>query len=200
MKVCLQCAHENEDDASSCQRCRHREFGPAAPPTTPHEILSSEAPPSPEFLTAEKEGNLTVLRCRTLEEAFLVAEELEAADILAILPDEAAMLSEFQNQGFVSIQISAQSYEAAKELQTVIERQHWQERAQQPLSIPMIMAAVALGLLFCPGGAFFFMVNDAYKAKGYRRKAKSFRRWFFVGFALFFCVAPLLPNLLRLMR
>ena len=170
MKICLQCGQRNEDTVSFCERCRHDEFGPS----------------EPQFLTKETEGTLTILKCRTPGEAFLVAEQLEAADILATVADEETMLEEFKDKGFVSVQVSARSYEAAKELQTVIERRHWQERAQEPLQIPMIILAVTLGVLWCPGFVFFFMVNNAYKTKGYQRKSRSFLRWFFVGFALFF--------------
>ena len=173
MKVCLQCGQENENAVSFCQRCRHEGF----------------APPGPQFLTTEAEGKLTVLKCRTPGEAFLVAEELEAADILAIVSGEETMLKEFKEKGFVSIQVSSQSYEAAKELQKIIERRHWDERILEPLQIPMIIVAVTLGLLWCPGFAFFFMLNDAYNTKGYQRKSKSFLRWFFVGFALFFVLS-----------
>jgi hypothetical protein len=120
-------------------------FAPAAAPAAPHEMSFPPAKSGPEFMTEEKEGNLTVLKCRTPGEAFLVAEELEAADILVIFPDEEMMLKDFQDHGFVSIRVSARSYEAATELRTVIEREHWEERARQPLSIPMIIAAVALG-------------------------------------------------------
>lgn len=116
----------------------------------------------------------------------MVAEELEAADILTVLPTEETMLEEFQTRGFVNIRVSTQSYEAATQLRTIVECEHWEERAQQPLGIPMVLAAVGLGLTVCVGGILFLVVSHAYKTKGYRRKAKSFRRWFLVGFALSF--------------
>lgn len=145
-------------------------------------------PTSPEFLTAEKEGTLTVLKCRTPGEAFLVADELEAADILVVLPGEEDLEKEFESNGSVSIRVSSRSYDAAKELQTVIERKHWddrvKERSDQPLSVPMILVAISLGMAFVPGCFFLWIINDIHKARGYGRKAKSFRRWFFVGIAL----------------
>ena len=48
---------------------------------------------------------MTVMKCRTPGEAFLVAEELAAADILAILPGDEVLLQEFQSNGFVSIRV-----------------------------------------------------------------------------------------------
>jgi hypothetical protein len=101
-----------------------------------------------------------------------------------MLPDDEVLLNEFQSNGFVSIRVSAKSYEDAKELQTVIERKHWEVRALQPLSIPMSLVALGFGLMPCIGIMFFFMVNDVHRSKGYHRKAKSFSRWFVVGLAL----------------
>jgi len=40
----------------------------------------------------------------------------------------------------------------------VIGRKHWEERAQQPLSLPMIIAAVALGLMPFLGLVIFLVV------------------------------------------
>ena len=120
---------------------RSRGFATSVTPTQPPEmgIDFPAARSGPEFMTAEKEGNLTVLKCRTPREAFLVAEELETADILVMFPNEEMMLKEFQSHGFVSIRVSARSYEAARELRTVIEREHWEERARQPLSLALCL-------------------------------------------------------------
>src|SRR5262245_31312560 len=87
MKLCLQCEQENEDDARFCQRCRHDGFISVETPTSTEqpELGSPPAKPTLEYLTTERAGNLVVLKCRTPEEAILVAGELEAADILAIL-------------------------------------------------------------------------------------------------------------------
>jgi len=137
-------------------------------------------------MTTAREGSVTVLKCRTPREAILVAYELEARNILVIFPDEETMSKEYQEEGFVSIRVSTRSYEAATELRTVIERDHWEERARQPLSIPMIFVAIALGMIPFPGLLIFFSPLDSLKMKSYRRKAKSFRRWFLVGLALFF--------------
>lgn len=178
MKACLQCGQENENVAAFCRACNYEEF----------------APSGPEFLTTEVEGRLTILKCRTPGEAFLVAEALEAAEILAIVADEKSIWVEFEEKGFVSIQVSTRSYQAAKELLTVIERRHWIERAQASLPVLMIATAVTLGIFWCPGFAFFFMVNNAYKTKGYQRKSKSFVRWFCLGFALCFVFVGAISN------
>lgn len=194
MKVCLQCAQENENDAFWCRRCRHDGFASAPGLAPPHELDFPAAQSGPEFLITEKIGNLNVLKCRTPREAFLVAAELEAADILVNFPGEETMLKEFQSHGFVSLRVSARSYEAATELRTVIERQHWEERARQPLSIPMIFAAVAMGLFLFPGIMFLHSMNDSYKMKSYIRKARLLRRWFCVGLVLLFALLVLIAS------
>lgn len=197
MKTCLRCEQENQDDAISCLNCRHLEFAPSAIPAIPSESCAPRVKSGIEYLTTEREGKLTVLKCRTPGEAFLVANELEASDILVMLPDEDALLNEYQSNGFVSIKVSAQSYEAAKDLQSIIERKHWEERAQQPLSLPMIILAIGLGLMPIPGFLVIFMVNDAHKTKGYKLKAKTFPRWFYVGCAFLFGLIVVLSNLYR---
>jgi hypothetical protein len=118
MKACLQCNEENENGARFCWSCGHFAYAPAltTPPTEP---AAPNATSGAEFLTTESEGKLTVLNCRTPGEAYLVAQELEAADILVTLPDDEVLLKEFASNGFVSIRVSARSYEAAKELQNV---------------------------------------------------------------------------------
>ncbi len=195
MKVCLQCELENADDAGVCQACGYDSFT-ATPPTEPE---NPNAKSKLAFLTTEREGKLTVLKCRTPEEAFLVAAELEAADILVTLPDDESLFQEFQTHGFVSIRVSADSYEAAKDLQAVIEPREWEERARQPLSIPMIIAAVGLGLMNCAGLIFLFHITITLEQKGYKRKAKAFAKWFVVGLALSFVLigvfSSLYPNL-----
>ena len=135
MKVCLRCNRANPDDAFWCNPCRHSEFTPKTTPAAPVESGPHKAISGPEFLTTERKGKLTILKCRTPGEAFLVAQELAAADILVVFPDDETLSKEFQRNGFVNISVSAQSYEAARELQTIIERKHWIERAQQPLSL-----------------------------------------------------------------
>ena len=124
-----------------------------------------------------------MLKCRTPNEAFLVAEELEAADILVLFPDEEAMLQEFTTHGHVSLKVSAQSYAAAKELQDVIECRQWQKLGEQPLSLKMTLMALGLGIIFVPGLIFFFMTYKEYEKKGFSRKASTFGKWFVAGFA-----------------
>ena len=183
MKKCLQCGHENDSDALACHNCRNLAFEQevmAPPPKSDSRKFISKIP----HLTIETAGRLSVLKCRTPNEAFLVAEELEAADILVMFPDEEDMLQEFQTHGYVSIKVSAQSYADAKELQGVIECRQWQQQREQPLSIKMALLAVGLGIMFCPGLIFFFMLYKGYEKKGFSRKTNTFGKWFLVGFVI----------------
>ena len=188
MKRCRRCENENEDDARFCPECGHGEFAAVEAQTGPVEIGSPKSTPKLEYLTAERVESLVILKCRTPSEAFLVAGELEAADILAILPDDEMLLKEFQENGFVSIQVSARSYEAATELQTVIERKHWEKRAQERLSIPMVLTAFGFGVIPIFGILPFFATQKLYQTKGYHRKAMLLARWFVIGFVLFPCL------------
>jgi len=187
MKICLQCAQENEDDALRCSRCRYRQFGePLIPELTHQHTLPAKR--GPKFLTTEKAGRLSILKYRTPGEAFLVAGQLEAADILVQFPDDEAMWQEFKEHGFVSLRVSTNSYEAATELRGTIEREHWEDRAREPLSLPMTLAAVAMGIIIFPGAMIFHSLLDSFKMKSYSRKARLFRRWFVVGIAVFFAL------------
>lgn len=181
MKRCLQCNFENDDKVFACLNCRHQEFESEALASTKRKSVSTKVISKHPYLEVETRGTYTLLKCRTHNEAMLVADELEASDILVILPDEEKMLEEFKANGFVTIQVSSKSYAVAKELQEVIECGHWQKRGMQPLSIWMILASIGLGVVFCPGLIFFFILNKGYDTKGYQRKANSFRIGFFIG-------------------
>jgi len=124
MKKCPYCGKENADDASHCRECG-TEFKspaytdtPAEPETSEHESASDNlqfVTPTPE----EMERHLvTLLRCRTLVEADLLAARLESAGIRTFLPDQFLMQSlgwNLNTFGYVRIQVSPNDYEAARE-------------------------------------------------------------------------------------
>lgn len=140
-------------------------------------------------------GTFAVLKCRTPNEAILVAEELEAADILVMFPDEEEMMHEFKTDGYVSIRVSARSYAAANELKEVIECRQWQKRGEQALSAKMALLGIGLGMIFFPGLIFFFMLYKGYEKKGFSRKANAFGKWFIVGFGFTMAAIVTLANL-----
>jgi hypothetical protein len=120
MKTCSFCGKLNLDDASQCTECATEEF------------LSSGAdlPSLPQFRGQEwKIGNLspadqdkslvTLLGCRTLLDADMVAGRLRAAGISAFVPDQFLMQNEgfaLNAYGYVRVQVSPKDFTAAKEL------------------------------------------------------------------------------------
>jgi hypothetical protein len=120
MKVCAYCGKENSDDAVACRECGTQEFkGSLAAETSP-ERTEASAPTPEEFPTVKLEFTqptpkqmqmdlVTLLKCRTLVEADLIAAQLESAGIPAFIPDEFLM----QN---VRIQVAPKDFADAKEL------------------------------------------------------------------------------------
>jgi hypothetical protein len=183
MKKCRQCGCEINDFVSVCHHCAQGEFQPA--------VLSAPRRPGPRKIVSkiphvitETVDKISILKCRTPDEAFLVAEELEAADILVIFPDDEAMWQEFKTEGCVSIKVLAQSYAAARDLQEVIECRQWRKIGEQRLSVEMVLLGIGLGVIFLPGLVLALMVCRGYETKGYLRKAKTFLICFTAGFAL----------------
>jgi hypothetical protein len=145
---------------------------------------------SPGSMMIEPDGNFTWLKCRSPGEAYLIAQELEAADILVALPEAKVITDEFHSKGFVSLRVSTRAYEAATEVQRRIDRRLWEtERSRQPLAFPMIAGAVALGLMPCFGLLLLPLIKNSLKEKAYERKAVLFERWFCVGFGFFLVLA-----------
>jgi hypothetical protein len=143
--------------------------------------------PEPEEVLAQsfaqKDGNTITLKCRTPEEAYLVSDELEKADIIPILPAEDELLSKYKRNGDVELRVSAKAYESVAGLRSVVEFQHKRLRAEQPL--PSMGKALAMGcaVVPVPGLLVFAWLLSSYRANGYHRHAKEFKFWFFLGVA-----------------
>lgn len=186
MKACLHCGRLSDYASYSCWQCGQEVFVPLGMllPDSPF-TAPSVAPPA-ESLEIESEGNVTLLKCRTPGEAYLIAQQLEAADILVTLPEAKVITAEFQRSGFVSLRVSTKAYEAARDVQLRIDRRLWEaDRASHPPSFGTLLGAFALGLVPFFGVLLLPVVRGAFKAKGYQRKDQLFDRWFCVGFALF---------------
>lgn len=133
MKKCSYCGKENSGDANFCRECG-TEFKSPAPVDTP----AGPVPPKCESATSEPELEsasdhlqfvtptpeemerhlVTLLRCRTLVEADLLAARLESAGIRTFLPDQFLMQSlgwTLNTFGYVRIQVSPNDYETARE-------------------------------------------------------------------------------------
>jgi putative signal transducing protein/zinc ribbon protein len=124
MKKCSYCGKENADDTLFCRECgtEFRSFVSAATPAEPVPPKQESASAELQFVTPtpqEMEKHLvTLLRCRTLVEADLLAARLESAGIRTFLPDQFLMQSvgwNLNTYGYVRIQVSPSDYEAAKE-------------------------------------------------------------------------------------
>src|SRR6478609_5401608 len=73
---------------------------------------------------SQRKGNVIILKCRTPQEAYLVSDELEKADIIPILPGEKELLRQFKRNGCVELQVSANAYESVADLRSVVEFQY----------------------------------------------------------------------------
>jgi hypothetical protein len=137
-------------------------------------------------MTIEQHEDLTLLKCRSPGEAYLIAQQLEEADILVSLPEAKVITEEFHHKGFVSLRVSTQAYEAATEVQRRIDRRRWEsDLSLRPPSLAMNLVAVSLGLINVLGLPIFVLLHGIYVEKGYRRRANSFGRWFCAGVVLF---------------
>ncbi len=182
----------NDDAAKVSEEC-----GPQGSEVRPDPAIGqreTESEAGAPAAVVEKKGGLITLKCRTPGEAFLVIQELEKEDILAVLPNEEDLLEECARKGYVEIQISAKAYEPARDLRSVVEFRHHVPRAEEPLPHRGKMLASALGVLFVPGLLIYTWLRSNYLANGYDRMARECRIWFYGGvlawlvvFVLFCC-------------
>src|SRR5206468_6712392 len=101
------CGRQNDDTATRCRECGSLAFATQTqlgPKTETRKPELEEVPP-PAF--AEKEGNVIKLKCRTPGEAYLVADELEKADIVTLLPSDDELFLEYKRKGYVELRVSA---------------------------------------------------------------------------------------------
>jgi hypothetical protein len=123
-------------------------------------------------------GWATIFQCRTPEEAALVADQLEAADIVPLLP---LTLPENLEDHVIPVQVSTRALPANDELRASLGFRYEQHCAQQGL--PFLMKAIAFCLpgLFLFGFLFFAIEAQRYRREGFERKAQQWARWFAYG-------------------
>ena len=118
MKACAYCGRENDDEAVHCSGCGTGEFKTPPPdPITPPERVA----PNWKFkeLTPEdmKMNFVTLINCRTLLEADMIASQLGSAGIPTFIPDEflsQAVSWNLNTYGYVRVQVAPKDYESAK--------------------------------------------------------------------------------------
>src|SRR5260370_24204768 len=118
MKFCVYCGHENDETALQCRECGTEEFKSSSTTSASDESAGQKLQFA-HLAPREMQNDLvTLVRCRTLLEADLIVSQLEPAGIPAFVPDQFLMqLTAFENTfGFVRVQVSPLSYDAAKEL------------------------------------------------------------------------------------
>jgi hypothetical protein len=119
MKLCAYCGHENDETALQCRECGTEEFKTSSTTSASDESAGQKLQFA-HLAPREMQNDLvTLVRCRTLSEADLIVSQLEAAGIPAFVPDQFLMqLTAFSENtfGYVRVQVSPQSYDAAKEL------------------------------------------------------------------------------------
>ena len=181
MKRCNYCGKLNDDSAATCSGCGTADF--PSNPEMPVQTPVQEAPKAPPAF-AESRGEMLALRCRSPGEALLVADELEKADILAILPPEESLENDWTKNGFVEVVVSAKSYKIAEEVRKVVEFQHRVPPVDQPLAFRGKVMALFFGFLIFPGALVYIFLAASYKEHGFHRMAREFRFWFLFGLGL----------------
>lgn len=184
MKKCDYCGCLNEDALETCRECGSPILaGQPKPEPAPRENEPADAEiPLGSF--AQKQGNAIILKCRTPREAYLVKEELEEADIIAILPEADVLALEYRQHGYVPVRVSAKAYESIPDLRSVVEFQYKKVRSDQPLPAVGKFVAMGCGVVPVPGALVFAWLSSSYRASGYETAGRQFRLWFIFGISL----------------
>ena len=139
--------------------------------------LDADEIPLPSI--AQKDGRSVTLKCRTLEEAYLIWQELEKEDILTILPKQGELQAQFRRDGHVDVRVSAKAYESIASLRSSVEFQYQDLRSEQPLSFFGKFLGFLMGIAILPGIPIFILLQTSNRKNGHARRARDLRLWFF---------------------
>jgi hypothetical protein len=181
MKKCDYCGRVNDDAATACHECGSSGFAARGDSVSVTESRKLDPDEIPLAAIAQKDGSAMTLKCRTPEEAYLVCDELEKADILTILPDEEELVSQFGRNGYVEVRVSAKAYESLADLRSTVEFQYKRVRAEQPLPHSAKLVAAGCAMMIVPGVLVFAWLLSSYQKDGYDRMARDLKFWFFLG-------------------
>lgn len=133
---------------------------------------------------AENKGDMVILRCRTLAEAYLLCEELEKVEVLPVLPNDEEMQAEYEAKGYVELRVSARAYDSVADLRSVVEFQYKQLRSERRLPTVAKLLGIVCGATIPFGLLIFVFLFFNYKRNGYQRMARQFKYSLFAGVVL----------------
>ena len=116
MKLCAYCGRENVDEATHCFECGTEKFK-GDDNTKPE---SQKKKPEFQFgalsATEMQKDWVTLVTCRTLLDADMIATRLDIAGIETFIPDATLMqtMSWPYSFGYVRVQVSPRNYDEAK--------------------------------------------------------------------------------------
>lgn len=111
----------------------------------------------------------------------MICEELEKMDILISLPDDQELESQFEQNGYIEIKVSASAYSQLHDLASSVEFNYQQTAAEKRLSIGGMILSFGCGLLLPFGALVFLKLFGSDKKNGYIRRADEGAFWFGVG-------------------
>jgi hypothetical protein len=149
---------------------------------------------APPAARAQSEAGLISVKCRTLEEASLICEQLEKADIIVGLPEDQELESQFREKGYVEIKVSTAAYAQLTELKSSVEFLYQHTAAEKRLSTQGILLSIGCGLLTPFGALVFLKLFFSNKRSGYIRRSREIAFWFVVG-AIIWAIAVLVFGL-----
>jgi hypothetical protein len=91
------------------------------------------------------------------------------------------MLLQYEQKGFVEVEIPAAAYDSAGDLRSIVEF----SVTPQPEGLPPHgkLLAAFLAVMIVPGVLIFAWLLSSYRAHGEERKAKELKLWFLIGLA-----------------
>lgn len=203
MKICAYCGRENEDAATHCRECGIDEFKSNSPVTASE--VEDDAPHSDAFqsrlLSVEErqQAFVTLRKCRTVDEANMLAAQLKIAGVAAFLPDESLMSTLNPNAGgFVRLNVPTEQYDQAVEI--LIDNKRLADAANEPESesakinrtLPLSWRMRCLMFLLpgglCPTLLVAAFVCESYRKKGFARRAEEAYLSLLVGLAFWLLI------------